>query len=299
MRTSDYILRGLIRDLNLRFVLAETPATVAEAVRIHDTDPVASILFGRALTAAILCSPLLTGTEQYMFRWEYRGLLRHMVVDVGADGGVRGIPGARELMHKAQNETEIFGTEDGSVSVVKSDGGQILNSGRVRAGLLDVTADLAFFFCTSDQVETEIATAMTLNASSGRPVAAAAGIMFQALPGCDLEAFEPMRRELHSERVHRLLGEVMPSEKKLWRLIEAVTLRRLPEDGDNIVYDFAGTPEYRCRCCREKLLAAMRTLGEEELRRLLVREEEAKITCEFCHRSYRFRKEDFFPPARE
>ena len=298
MGKSDYILRGLIKDLNLRFMLTEVPATISEAVRIHDTDPVSSILFGQALTAAILCTPLLTGTERYTFRWEYHGLLRRIVIDAGADGQVRGVFGERELMTRAETEAAIYGEEDGAVSVVKSDSGRILNSGQVKARLMDVTADLAFFFCTSDQVETEIETALVLNASTSKPVAAAAGVMFQAMPGCDLEAFGRMRMELHGEPVKKLLREVMPCEKKLWQIIAAVTSLRLPENGANVVYDFAGTPEYRCTCGREKLLRAMRTMGEGELRQLFEKEEETRITCEFCHRSYCFRKEDFFPMER-
>ncbi len=297
MEKSDYILRGLIKDLNIRFMLTEASSTVSEAVRIHDTDPVSSILFGQALIAGLLCTPLLDGTERYTIRWEYKGMVRRIVIDANADGHIRGIPSETRLMSKAGDETDVYGTEDGMISVVKSDSGSILNSGMAKAGLLDIPDDLAFFFSTSDQLETEIESCIVLNASPERPIGCAAGVMLQAMPGCDLEMFAEVRMELHSDRIQQLLREVMPCEKKLWKIIEALTNIKLPDAADRLIYSFAGVPEYRCSCNREKLLLAMRTLGLDELKQIFESNESPTIKCEFCNRSYQFNRDDFFPSA--
>ena len=295
MEKSDYILRGLIKDLNIRFMLTEAAATVSEAVRIHDTDPVSSILFGQALIGGLLCTPLLEGAERYTIRWDYKGMLRRVVIDANAEGHIRGIPTETRLMSKAGDETDIYGEEDGSISVIKSDSGKILNSGMSKAGLLDLADDLAFFFSVSDQLETEIESCIVLNPSPERPINCAAGVMLQAMPGCDLEAFARLRMELHNDHIQQLLREVMPCEKKLWKIIEELTAIKLPEASGKLAYSFAGVPEYRCTCTREKLLLAMRTLGDKELRRIFDSNGTPAIKCEFCNRNYHFKREDFFP----
>jgi len=293
MDSSDYLIRGVVNPLAMRFTLTETTATVTEAVRLHDTDPVSTIIFGQALTTAILTSPLLDGEERYTFRWEYYGKLRRVIADVSSTAKIRGLIGEPHLMTEAANENEIYGDEDGQLSIIRADHGKILHSGITRAGLLDVVDDAAFFFSTSDQIETEFECEIRLNPNPERPVERAVGIMLQALPGCDLKRFEGIRRELHGDRIRRLLTDIMPSEKKLWKVLEELTGNAYPKNNADLVYGFPVHPGYQCNCSQERLREAMLALGEGQLRKLFETSPNPGIKCEFCNRVYCFTREDF------
>ncbi len=293
MEYSDYLIRGMIPGLNIRFVLTETTSTVTSAMEIHDTDPVSTIIFGEALTVGALCSQQLKGPERYTLRWDYTGLIKRVLIDTDAEGKIRGIPYQPHVMTKADSEGDVFGTGDGQISIVKSIDGKVLNSGLSNAGLLNIADDAGFFFSTSDQVETEIVCSVSLNADMERPIEYAAGIMLQAMPDCDLENFQEIRTEMHSEKIKHLLGDIMPSEKKLWKIIELVTGMELPFGEEKLVYEFSGEPEYKCTCNREKLRLSLSTLGENELKDIFDQNESPMVRCEFCNKCYKFSREDF------
>lgn len=293
MKNCDYIIRGMIPGMNIRFVMAEIGLTVTASVKIHDTDPVSTLIFGEALLTAALCSPLLEGEERYTFRWEYSGYLKRILVDVDAQGKLRGIPYEPHLMEKAVSEIDVYGALDGEMSVVKSCNGKILNSGITKSTLLDISDDTGFFFSTSDQVETEIECVVSLNPDPEQPIDYAAGIMLQAMPDCDLEMFAALRNELHSAKIKRLLSQVMPSEKKLWKVLEVLTGLTLPGDGQQIVYEFSGEPEYKCTCSHEKLRMSLKTLGMDELRSIFDNDQCPEVKCEFCNMTYEFTRKDF------
>jgi molecular chaperone Hsp33 len=289
MNETDFLIRGLLKKENFRFSFADTTCTVAKGVKIHDTDPVASKIFAEALTGAALLSPLLENSERYSIRWEYpHGELQGIIADVNAADDVRGIIKQPYLMDKTQNEDDIFGKKDGFVAITKSKDGKILNSGKARAGLANPAADLGFFFSVSDQLETEIVVALSFNANPLKPVKRCCGLMLQAMPDCDLKLFETYRNRINSEEFRELLLLEMPIEKQLWVLLEFIS-----EEKNNSVYEFGASPDFKCSCSRAKMKQALTTLGKDELKKIF-RESDIspKITCQFCHKHYTFKKSD-------
>ncbi len=45
---------------------------------------------------------------------------------------------------------------------------------------------------------------------------------------------------------------------------------------------------FRCPCGRKRVEAALITLGADELKKLIVENEETEVTCEYCRKNYRF-----------
>lgn len=289
MNETDFLIRGTLKDKEIRFSFAETTCTVAEGVKIHDTDPVASRIFAEALTSAALLSPLLEANEKYSIRWEYpHGELQGIIVDVNAADNIRGFIKQPHLMDKNQNEDEIFGVQDGFVAITKSRNGKVLNSGKSRAGLANPAADAAFFFSVSDQIETEITVAISFNANPRNPVKRCCGLMLQAMPDCDLELLETYRDQMNTERFRELLLEEMPLEKQLWALLEFISGEK-----NNSVYEFGTSPCYVCSCSPERMKQALTTLGKDELEKIFQKSHMSpKITCQFCHKTYSFKKDD-------
>jgi molecular chaperone Hsp33 len=52
---------------------------------------------------------------------------------------------------------------------------------------------------------------------------------------------------------------------------------------------FSGTPvAFECRCSLERVESLLRSLGIDEVRDVIREEGAVCVTCEFCHRPYRF-----------
>ena len=296
MKDTDFLIRGLLKKENFRFSFAETTCTVTEGIKIHDTDPVASKIFAEALTSAALLSPLLTGSERYSIRWEYpHGKLQGIVADVNAANDVRGLIKQPHLMDKNQNEDNIYGRESGFVAVTKSQDGKVLNSGKTRTALANPAADAGFFFSISDQIETEIVVAVSFNADPAKPVKCCRGLFFQAMPDSDLTLFEAYRDRMNSLEFRQLLLVEMPIEKQLWALLGfAAGNKKNISNSDDIFYEFAASPGFRCSCNQARMKQALTTLGTDDLKKIFEKDDiSPRITCQFCRKQYTFKKEDF------
>ena len=286
MKRTDYLLRGLIPSCNARVVLTETTATAEAGILTHNTDPVASHLFGRALTVAALTSPLLEGEEKYSLRWQYEGKIGTILCESDAHSHIRGLCSNSSLID-AESPEDLYGPA-GLITVMKSENGAILNSGQAEAGLLDISGDIAFFFSTSDQIETEIKTVIGFTSSPESPVAISAGFMIQAMPECDLRQFDQIRKRMLKETFSDILSSTALSEEaKLKKIIRFIT------DGeDEFELFFADTPTFTCSCSRERMKAAVKLLKKEELDEVYKSNNKPEITCRFCKKTYSFSKDE-------
>ncbi|TLZ41866.1 MAG: Hsp33 family molecular chaperone HslO, partial [Gammaproteobacteria bacterium] len=58
---------------------------------------------------------------------------------------------------------------------------------------------------------------------------------------------------------------------------------------DQDVRLFRGSPvRFECRCSQGRVAGLLRALGPEEVRGVLEEQGAVTVTCEFCHRPYRF-----------
>ena len=290
MNNRNFLMRGVIKPLNARYTFVNTVSLVAEAIKRHDLDPISSIFLSQSLTAGALVSPLLEGAEEYTLRWDYAGALGTIIVNLNGRNEVRGYIQNPHLANTTHDRNALFG-EAGSISVVKSLEGKILNSGAAEAGLLDVTEDLGFFFSTSDQLETQIVGDIKFNTSPAQPVKASAGFMLQAMPDCDLTAFDIKRQYiLEPQFLDTLLDSALAKEERLTALFQLI-------DADWSTADYTVTestaPEYRCKCSYEKMLNAVKLLDKIELIEMFKTNNAPKICCQFCGNEYNFTPADF------
>lgn len=290
MNNRNFLIRGVIKPLNARYTFVGTASLVAEAIKRHDLDPISSIFLSQSLTTGALVSPLLEGDEEYTLRWNYAGALGSISVNLNGRNEVRGYIKEPHLANITDDRRVLFG-DSGSISVVKSLEGQILNSGSSEAGLLDVTEDLGFFFSTSDQIETQIVGDIKFNVDPANPVKASAGFMLQAMPDCDLVEFDLKRqRILESQFLETLLDAALAKEERLSALLQLI-------DADWSTADYTLTespaPQYRCKCSYDKMLNAVKLLDKSELIEMFKSNNAPEICCQFCGDEYNFTPADF------
>jgi molecular chaperone Hsp33 len=285
-KSVDYLIRGTFKNLDARFALVCSTGVVDAGVKIHETEPVAAFVFGRALTVAALTIPLLEGREKYSLRWSYDGAIGSIVAEATASGDVRGIPGNSDLSG-VDTEAALYG-EKGVISIMKSADSKVLNSGQAPAGLLDIADDVAFFLSTSDQIETAMKSLLAFNADPENPVGLAVGFMLQALPGCDLKKFDVLREKMNDSKFNDILGSpTLAEENKLRHLTTFLT-----SSSEAMEFQFGATPRYHCSCGNEKMKMAVKTLRKKELNEIFAENGKPTVTCHFCRKKYAFTKEE-------
>lgn len=298
--TRDCLVRGVHPGLSVRIAWAETAEMVNAGITTHDADPAAAAALAGALGAAAAATVMLDENEKYSIRCDYPGSLRGLIVEASSDGAIRGFPLAVHPLEGDPDDPDaVFGSGDGQVSVTRSAAGKIISSGQSRAPLADPAGDLAFFFCVSDQIETEIRTFVSWQPLPEAPVRRMAVLMLQALPGCNLEIFSRLRSALHAPRIadcrQTLDPAQLPEVHLKTVLAELARCAGLPEfRPDECVLSRGAAPRWRCRCSRESMSRAMRVLGDSDLEQLFEERANPTIECQFCRKRYGFRKEDFF-----
>ena len=297
MKNFDMTIRGVINSLAIRFVYTEVTTAVTEAILLHDTDPVASHILGQGIINGALLNPLLGENEKYSLKWEYEGDIQSVLIDVDFNNHIRALPKNPYLMETSKNEDDLYGEGDGKMTAIKFDinSAKILNSGCVKAPLHDLGNDLGFYFSTSDQIETEFANVIGLQADVQHPVKVASGVMLQALPDCDLLKFEVIRNKLHDDSIKSILQTDDSSEKKLQAVLQYITSMDLKEldFGKNTAYSYTDQmPLFKCSCSEEKMGQALRSLSKNDLDEIFANNQMPRIKCEFCKTEYTFSRED-------
>jgi len=280
-----FLIRGLLKDPAIRFAVTECAPLCSEAVIRHDADPAGAAVLGEALIVSSMLPVLLDEAESYCIRLQYNGQAGKIIAEANDRAEIRGFSTAPQLGLLPLDQDRIFG-DTARVSLIRSAGARILNSGETESHLASPAADIAFFFSVSDQVETAANAALRFNPDPKQPVASARGILLQAMPQCDPIAFEEIRKQV--ERVPfrtGMLDAAGTPEDIAMAILQAAGCDVSP---GNLVFGQTIEPRFQCRCSREKLLQALLTVDRRELEQMFREQPELAMRCEFCGTAYRF-----------
>jgi molecular chaperone Hsp33 len=119
----------------------------------------------------------------------------------------------------------------------------------------------------------------------------AAGLLIQRVPaegGAHLASgteMEPAEQLEHFNRIATLAASL--TQKELLELDVETVLRRLFWQEKLLRFD-ALAPRFACTCSRERVIAMIRGLGEEEADSIIEERGEIDVSCDFCGQHYRF-----------
>lgn len=280
----DYMYLALAKKDGARGYAASTTHLVEEARQRHGASPTATAALGRALTAAALMSGLLKVGQRVALKWEGNGPLSKIIVEADSNGRVRGYVADPEVdLPLVQGEHDVptaIGAA-GLLTVVRDLRLPELAEGVVHLEVSDIAGDLAYFLEQSEQVPSVVEIGVTLNEDGS--VAAAGGVLVQPLPPYDAAIIDRIRdRAQELPPIAGMLGDGKQPEAILDELFEGIPHTLLSK------YPL----QFECDCSRERTLAALITLGREELQALLDTEGQAVIDCRYCHEQYVFDRED-------
>jgi molecular chaperone Hsp33 len=275
---ADGLARALADDGTVRGLAAVTTELVDEARRRHGTLPTATAALGRALTAALLLGGTLKTGERVSLQFSGDGPLGTILVDATPDGAARGFVSrpATHLPARA-GKLDVGGAVGrGLLCVMRT---QVATAQFYRSIVPlvsgEIGIDVASYLLTSEQTPSVVAVGVFVE-PDGR-VGAAGGYLLQALPGAGPGTIEQLEANVGAEaRPSDLVRAGLGPSGMLVRLLAGVTARVLAEQA----------VAFRCRCSRERVSAAMLTMGRAGLEEVLAGECRAEVVCEFCASRY-------------
>ena len=279
---ADQLIRAIAAEGGIRAVGIISTRLTEEARQRHKLSYVATAALGRTMTAGLLlASSMKRENSRVNIRIKGNGPLGGLLVDAGLDGTVRGYvfqPDV-ELPPNPQGKLDVGGAvgNEGFLYVVRDIGHGYPYSSTVELVSGEIGEDITHYLFTSEQTPSALLVGVFVGADG---VTAAGGILVQIMPKAaqdealistleariaELKGFTPLLRE------GKTLPEIFES------LLGDLGLEIFP-DVQLVRFD--------CRCSFDRVLSALRTLGEAELLDMIEKDGGAEATCEFCGEVY-------------
>ncbi len=299
---SDRLIRAIAANGRVRVVGVSITNSINEAHRRHHLSPVAIAALGRTMSASLL---LASSMKQPQARVNVRvagdGALGLVYADAGFDGTVRGFVSNPDLdlptlADGSQNVAEAIGAI-GFLKVLRDVGyGEPYNS-TVELVSGDIAEDMSWFLATSEQtysklILTEVVDPDFTNSdliNNETPVKIAAGLLLQIMPKAALRAAktsnsspEDLLRQLELKSDRPKFTDLLMQGKA----IEEV-MTELFADLDIEILPLSKDVHFNCHCSLDRVLAAMKLFGEDDLRSMIAEDKGAEATCHFCGEVYR------------
>ena len=278
----DKLIRATAADGGIRAVGVITTDLTEEARQRHKLSYVATAALGRAMASGLLLvSSMKKEGSRINIHVKGDGPLGTILADAGLDGTVRGYVQnpSIELPPNEKGKLDVGRAvgHNGYLHVVRDVGYGQPYSSTVQLVSGEVGEDVANYLVTSEQLPSALLVGVFVGESG---VTAAGGILLQIMPKA---ARDQSLIDLLESRVSGLTGftPLLRAGKTLREIMEEIL-------GDLDLFIF---PEYHevkfdCGCSFNRVLGALKMLGEAELRDMIEKDEGAEAICQFCGEIY-------------
>lgn len=279
---ADQLIRATAANGGIRAVGVITTRLTEEARGRHNLSYVATAALGRTMSAGLLlASNMKRSGSRVNIRVKGNGLLGGILVDAGIDGTVRGYVDNPEveLPPNSKGKLDVGGAvgKEGYLYVVRDVGYGYPYASTVELVSGEIGEDVAHYLVTSEQTPSALVVGVFVGANG---VTASGGILIQVLP-----------KAARDEALIQLLESRVASLSGFTPLLQAGL--NLPEIFEQLLGDMELEilPEtqlvrFHCGCSSDRVLGALKMLGEAELQDMIEKDRGAEATCHFCGEVY-------------
>jgi molecular chaperone Hsp33 len=282
---SDYLVKALAYNGQVRAYGVRTTDTVGEAQRRHHTWPTASAALGRAMTAGVMLGAMLKGESKVTIKIEGGGPIGVILVDSNNKGEVRGYvtnPQTHfELNQYGKLDVARAVGKNGMLTIVKDLGLREKFTGQVPLVSGELGEDFTYYLVASEQVPSSVGVGVLVNPDNS--ILAAGGFIIQLMPGTDEETIAKIENRLKTiAPISKLIQQGLSPEEILYELLgkeNVKILETLPV-------------KFHCSCSKERFANAIISLGEKEIQDMIDEDGQAEAQCHFCNEKYLFDKDE-------
>ncbi|MFC4713229.1 Hsp33 family molecular chaperone HslO [Planococcus dechangensis] len=281
---SDYLVKALAYDGQIRAFATRTTKTVGEAQRRHYTWPTASAALGRSMTASVMLGAMLKGEEKLTIKINGGGPIGTILVDANAKGEVRGYV-SNPQTHFDLNESgkldvrRAVGTQ-GTLTVSKDIGMDHPYVGQVPIVSGELGDDFTHYIVTSEQTPSSVGVGVIVNPDN--TILASGGFLIQLMPGTDEKVISQLEQRLKTiPTISNMVRNGLTPENILEEVLGKENVKAL----DTMPVHF------QCQCSRERIHNAILGLGPVEIEDMIVTDGQAEAQCHFCNENYVFTKD--------
>jgi len=282
----DYLVRGMSMDGFVKVVAIRSTELVRRGAEIQGTTPNATAAFGRTLTAASMMGNMQK-VENGSMTLQIRGGGPIGTITVVSDptGNVRGCVTEAKvpLVEKYPGKLDVAATvgTEGTLTVIRDLQMKEPYIGSTQLVSGEIGDDITAYFANSEQTPT--ACALGVLVDRDQSVKVAGGYLLQLLPGAPDETIDALEAGIRrAGAVTAMLEQGMTPEDILGQVC-----------GDlGVVFMETTEVSYKCYCSRERVTAALISLGREELMQIMNERKTFPVECQFCDTVYTFTPED-------
>ena len=283
---SDYLVKSLAFDGQIRAYAVDATETVSTAQKLHDTWSAASAALGRSLVGTLLlASASLQVDETMTVKINGNGPVGGIVVDGNANGTVKGYVQNPHVHLPLNDKHKIdvkgaVGTE-GFLAVTKDLGLKEPFTGQVPLVSGELGEDFTYYLAKSEQIPSSVGLSVFVN--SDNSIETAGGFMIQVMPGAKEETISQIEKRLAEIP---MVSEMMRDGKKPEDILNEIL------GAENVKVLDKMPVSYHCDCSRERFLGVLTSLPTDQLQEMADEDHGAEAVCHFCGKKYQFTEDE-------
>ena len=267
---SDYIVRAIAADSQIRAFAAVTTETVETARKDHNTSPVATAALGRLLTAGSMMGVMMKGDKDILtLQVKGDGLLQGITVTADSKGRVKGYVVEPDVIipANAKGKLDVGGAVGhGFLQVIKDMGLKEPYVGQVALQTGEIAEDLTYYFAASEQVPSAVGLGVLMNKDN--TVRQAGGFIVQVMPFAEEETIAKLEANVQKiQSVTTLLEQGHTPESLLEQVL----------DGFDIEINDTLPTRFYCNCSKSRVEKALISIGRKELNEMIQEGKELEI----------------------
>lgn len=280
---SDYIIRAIGGQKQVRLFVAVTNTLVEEARKIHQTSPVATAAFGRTLTAAAIMGCMMKGEKDTLtLQFKGDGPLGGILVTADSEANVKGYVNNPmvDIPLKSTGKLDVSGAiGHGTLNIIKDIGMKEPYNGKVELVSGEIAEDLTYYFASSEQTPSVVSLGVLI--ATDYSVKQSGGFVVQLLPDADEEVIGQLEENIKNiPSMTAMLEDHMDGEAILNRIMKGLDV--------SIYENERIEPRYRCDCSKNRVERVLITVGAEEIEDMIDSNEPVDMSCHFCKTHYKF-----------
>lgn len=291
---NDTVIPFLIHESNVRGRVVRMDETIEQILSQHDYPELVSKLLAEALLIVSLLASNLKGHGIFTLQARGDGAVNMLVADCMYGGELRGYAGFDEAAVEALSEKEALTLNDlmgqGHMAVTLDMGKDDRYQGVVALEGENISEAIKHYFTQSQQVDVALHCATEQKNEQWR----AGAVMIERLPDGVLPMNKDVAQDIQEigeeewRNAYSLLSTLKDEELLDFEGLspEQMLFRLYNENG--VIMHEPSAMTHGCRCSREKVEDALRTITKDEIETLKLDDGTVEVTCEFCSKAESF-----------